>query len=554
MLDKRKSGKPDNEKINNNSQSQSSRLVTIVEESDVELFHDDHKNPYARIKKNDYFACYKVRSRDFKRWLSNKYWNLFRQAANTESINSALNIIEAKACHDGMQYILENRIAYTNGELFYDLGNWKAIKIDISGWEILDYPPILFSKYAHQQEQVTPVIDSERKHKYVLDDLLCLLNIEDRKQQLLFIIALHSLYLPHIPKPIFVLHGGQGTAKTTTSTLIKELVDPSKLKTLRIGNNPAEFIQQASHHYLLCLDNLTTLPPWMSDTLCQIVTGAGFSKRELYTNDEDVIYSFKRALSLNGINLVPSKPDLLDRCLIFELEPIAKNDRIDEEVFWDEFNEMKPKLIGSIFSVLSRAIKIKPNIRLHSKPRMADFAQWGAAISEALGYTKEEFIEAYNANIAIQHIEAVESNPAAKVLLKFIEDRSEWHGSATELYNEFEDIAELLMVDKRNGRYPRDPNWLYRRIVEVKPNLESLGVFVEKDETNRSDGRIISIKTDPKLFILDNHRRNADNVVKDTSNQHDSIDSNFMDMSEEELIEDLKNSLDEMNENEEDED
>ena len=534
---------PENKKKNNKenqTSSQSSQVLTIIEESDIGLFHDQYGEPYIKCKTDVHFEYFKVGSTKFKEWISYTYWTQFRKAINTEALNSAINIIKAKARYEGKEYELQNRVAKQDQSIFYDLGDWTAIKINAHGWERVHEPPILFKTFSHQKKQEIPIQSEDAEIKTIFEDLLFLINVKDSKQKQLFLISLHCLFLPNIPKPIFVLHGDQGTAKTTTSKLIKELLDPSQLSTLSIGNSQNEFMQQADHHYLLCLDNLTSLPVWMSDRLCQLVTGAGFSKRRLYTDDEDVCYNFKGCVMLNGINLVPSKPDLLDRCLIFELEPIAKKDRIDEKIFWNDFNEMKPKVLGAIFSTLSKAKKIHPKIHLESRPRMADFAKWGASIAQALGYSKEEFLEAYNNNIKIQHTEALEANPIARVIMTFMDDKDkiEWIGPATDLYIELDDIAEALKVDKKNKKYPSDPNWLWRRMKEVRPNLESHGIYIEKDDSSRSTGRRIIIrKEDSKSAV------NADMV---SEGQHDTNDTSFLDLPEEEQDRRTKKYIEEL--------
>ena len=530
--------KNNNKTKDNQTNTQSSQILTIIEESDIELFHDQYDEPYIQCKLSDRFEYFKIGSTKFKRWISKEYYNKFGKTINSEALNSAINIIAAKACFDGKNYELENRVAERDKDIFYDLGDWTAIKINAHGWNRIQEPPILFKTFSHQKTQAIPIESEDSEINTIFEDLLLLINVKDSKQKLLFLISFHCLFLPNIPKPIFVLHGGQGTAKTTTSKLIKELLDPSQLSTLTIGNSQSEFMQQADHHYLLGLDNLTSLPVWMSDTLCQLVTGAGFSKRRLYTNDDDIIYSFKRCVSLNGINLVPSKPDLLDRCLIFELEPIAKKDRIDEKVFWNGFNEMKPKVLGAIFSTLSKAIKLHSNIYLESRPRMADFAIWGAAIAEALGYSKEEFLEAYDDNIKIQHIEALEANPIARVIMAFMDDKIEWIGPATDLYVELDDIAESLKVDTKNRKYPSDPNWLWRRMKEVRPNLESHGIYIDKDDSNRSTGR--------RIIIRKEDSKNAVNADMVPEGQHDTNDTSFLDLPEAEQEIRTKKYIDEL--------
>ena len=103
----------------------------------------------------------------------------------------------------------------------YDLGDWRAVKISNNGWEIVPDPPILFRSFSHQKTQVEPLRCSEGEVSEVLDKLSSLINIIDENQKLLFIINLTCCFIPDIPHPIDVLHGDQGTAKTTTSTIKK---------------------------------------------------------------------------------------------------------------------------------------------------------------------------------------------------------------------------------------------------------------------------------------------------------------------------------------------
>jgi hypothetical protein len=54
------------------------------------------------------------------------------------------------------------------------------------------------------------------------------------------------------------------------------------------------------------------------------------TKRELYTDDEDIIYKYKHCLSLNGINTALTESDALDRVLTIELEEINDENRRKE--------------------------------------------------------------------------------------------------------------------------------------------------------------------------------------------------------------------------------
>jgi len=475
--------------------SQAERLVTLIEDEDLTLFHDQMVEPFARFKVQDHYQIYKVRSKHFKWWISKLFWDSEGKIPNSESLNSALRIIEAKARFEGDEYQLHNRVAWHDNAIWYDLGNWHAVRIDKDGWSVVNEPPILFRKYSHQKEQALP-IDGDG---FVLwEELFKFVNISNAEDGLLYVTNLICGLIPDIPHPVDVFVGDQGTAKTTSSRVKKELLDPSELKTLTSPYSMAEFAQLADHHWYIPLDNLTDLRDSLSDALCKAVTGDGFTKRELYSDDDDVIYSFKRCICLNGINMVPTKPDLLDRSLIFELDPIPQTKRIEESTFWKQLNEIKPILLGSIFSTLSKAISGYPKIKLYSKPRMADFARWGCAIAKALGKSEKDFISAYYSNIRTQNKEALDASPVAVAIIEFMNDKPSWEGSPSKLLVELDNVAEILKLDTKEKRYPKDPSWLWRRIKEVRTNLIAVGIIATKDDSRRdSEGRRILIEKIP---------------------------------------------------------
>ena len=84
--------------------------------------------------------------------------------------------------------------------------------------------------------------------------------------------------------------------------------------------------RKLDHNYIAYFDNISKIPEWISDQFCRAVTGSGFSKRQLFTEMRIYVYSFKRALGFNGINLARTKADLLDRCLIIMLERLKRKE------------------------------------------------------------------------------------------------------------------------------------------------------------------------------------------------------------------------------------
>lgn len=486
-------------------------LIEYVKKDGVVLFHDDKHNPFARVPLKDKEVTLSVKDRAFKRWITQRYYESTGTAPGSEAISSALNVIEAMACFDGEEYKLFNRVCWYEGAIWYDLGNWEAVKITANFFEVIETSPILFKTYKHQKPLGTPHLSKTNS----ISKILHFINIKDEKHRLLFLVLLVSYFIPDIPHPILTLHGEKGAAKTTTFKIVKALVDPSTLQILTFPRDNTELIQKLSHHYYAPFDNVTKLSEWQSDALCRAVTGEGFSKRELYTDDEDVIYTFQRGIGLNGINVVATKPDLLDR--------IPKKERKTEGELWQAFNAHKSEIAASIFTVLSKAMAIQPTIKLDELPRMADFTVWGCAIAEALGYQKQEFLDAYYSNIQAQNREALEGSPIGELIIRFMEDRQKWRGGPSGLLNELDAIAEEHKINTKNKSYPKAANVLTRRINEIKTNLLDEGIFFTtgRDEKGR---RFITLEGKDNTDNTDNTDKPTKTQTYATKNLDDTID------------------------------
>lgn len=103
---------------------------------------------------------------------------------------------------------------------------------------------------------------------------------------------------------------------------------------------------------------------WISDVLCRAVTGSGFSKRMLYTDDDDCIYQFKRCVGFNGINIAATKPDILERGLSLHLKRIPENKRRKLRQLWNMYRMIKPQLLGFIFDILVRVLNRLKEVHL----------------------------------------------------------------------------------------------------------------------------------------------------------------------------------------------
>ena len=204
-----------------------------------------------------------------------------------------------------------------------------------------------------------------------------------------------AAFRPQGPYPVLVVHGGHGSAKTTLVRVLRSIVDPNSAP-LRLPPRDVQNVAiAASNSWIVAYDNLSHLPDWLSDALCCVATGLGFATRTLFTDGEESLFQAMRPIVVNGIEEVATRADFLDRALIVHLPPIEPTTVKDEEVFWADVDQGRPRILGALLDIVSQGLKTLPTVKLSSMPRMADFAKWSCAVAPACGWTAAEFLDAY---------------------------------------------------------------------------------------------------------------------------------------------------------------
>ena len=489
-------------------------LMEVANENIEKLFRDQYNEGYATVYIKSHYETIPLASNRFKRLLAKIHYETQNKIANSESINNIVNILQAKAEFGDIQYSLSLRVAEHDEDIYYDLTNEKhqSIKISKNGnWEVIDKTPIPLFKRYNQIPQTLPSAGSfsEEKEQDPLEDFISkLTNIKNKETKLIVKVALISWFIPDIPHIILIVHGGKGSAKSMFLTLIKSIVDPAKPSLFTIHDDKSEFIQQLAHNYLAAYDNLKYNPKWLSDESCKAITGVGQTKRVVYTIDDDKIFEYKHCLMFNGINIAFSEPDVIDRSIPIELSEIKPEYRRTEKEILQEFNKQKPKILKYIFDILAKAITIKKDINIKMLPRMADSAICGEAISQAMGYKENEFLNAYYNNIKFQNAEVIDSNPVAFTIKKLVEhildnrndddgasnsksdsNKTLYIGTPAELLRRLEEITVENKISTYSREWPKDHKWLVRRINLIKANLQQdldISVSIERDSKNTS--------------------------------------------------------------------
>jgi hypothetical protein len=239
------------------------------------------------------------------------------------------------------------------------------------------------------------------------------------------------------PYPILVLSGEQGSAKSTFSALLRALLDPNTAPLRALPREDRDLFIAATNGHVLAFDNVSGLPAWISDTLCRLATGGGFAVRQLYTDQDEVLFDAARPVVLNGIEEIVTRPDLADRAVFLTLEPIPEERRRPEAELWAAFEAERPRILGVLLDAVVEGLKRLPDTRLEKLPRMADFALWATACETAL-WPARTFWLAYcgNRDEAVEGV--IDADPVAAAVRALMAPRTVWTGNASNL------LADLL--------------------------------------------------------------------------------------------------------------
>ena len=447
-----------------------------------QLFHDPLKTAYASIKIGDAESTFPIRSAAFKGWLRRQFYQATGRAPNAQALTDALGVLEARALYDGPTLPVFTRVAESDGRIYLDLGDdtWKAVEIDPDGWRIISKPPVKFIR----RPGMLPL--PEPKPGGSIEALRPFLNLPegeagDQAWRLL-ISWLVAALRPTGPYPVLALHGPQGAAKSTTARVLRALIDPNAAPLRAEPREPRDLMITASNAWACAFDNLTRLPDWLSDALCRLSTGGGFSTRMLYSDNDETILDAVRPVILTGINAVAQNQDLVDRQVLIELPAIDNDGRRQEEaVLWERFKDVQPYILGALLDGVSMALRRMPLMHLDRLPRMADFAKWAAAAEAAWGWADGTFMAAYGENRAGQAMASLEADLVASTLLEFMKDREVWEGTPSELLDA---LTALVPEDKQKIKagnsyvWPRLPNALTRRLRKAQVFLSQAGIRI----------------------------------------------------------------------------
>ena len=328
--------------------------------------------------------------------LAREYFARTGRAATQQALADALLVIEGMA-QDADESPLYLRAAQHEGALWLDLGDstGRAACITADGWTVEESAPVLFKRTTLTGPLPEPV------HGGHISELWRWLNVAEDDRPLVAAALVAALFSDH-PHVVLAIFGEQGTGKTTAVKVLVLMLDPGPVPVRKPPRDADSWVTAAAGSWVVGLDNLSDVLPWLSDSLCRASTGDGDVRRKLYTDGDYAVFAFRRCIVFDAIDVGALAPDLADRTIAITLDLIPDEERLDEETFWPEWAAAHPQLLGALLDLAARVMARLPAVRLSRKPRMADFARILAAVDAELGTSAFDRYIQQAANLAAE--------------------------------------------------------------------------------------------------------------------------------------------------------
>lgn len=408
------------------------------------------------------------------------------------AVESCIETIGAECRTSGITRRVFNRLGTSeDGETMYlDLATPRGELVEIteSGWKVVQTSDVLF---VHPRGQLP--LPLPQGGNTALKALAPLVNAEG-DELVLYVAALFGTLMPSGPYPVLVISGQQGSGKSWATQTFKSIVDPTTTPLRTCPTKADDCAIAASGQHVVAFNNLSKVPPWLSDLLCSLNSGGSHAGRKLYTNYDESRLTVARPIVLNGIVDVATRSDLLDRGVLIRLQPLKGCTTEDDLRGW--FRGLHPFILGGLLDAAVVALRHRhdPEYQLREKPRMADFAQWVVEGEESLGIQKGSFMRAYAENrSSASQIATEEQSELVDALERFLAPQPAWTGSISELYAKMRGQVVANTISRNvPSWFPGNVRVLSDALSRLAPDLErARGIGISRRRSNM--GHIVTL-------------------------------------------------------------
>jgi hypothetical protein len=423
-----------------------------------------------------------------------RFANLFFEKEGTtiggQDVQDAINVVSVKARQDKQDVFV--RMAQKDGNIYLDLANddFDVIEITPGGYfkkKTKDIP-VRFARPKGAKPLPVPTgkPDFSRLKKYV--------NVKD-EDFVLMAGWLVTCFRTDIPLPLLSVGGEQGTGKTGLCKILKKVIDPRYALLTSTPKDERDLVISASNQWIVAFDNMSSIPSWLSDALCRLATGAGYSTRQLHTDAEEAIFNVRRMVLVNGIGDLATRNDLLRRAVQVELDVIPDENRIEELVLEKDFHADLPEILLGLIEVVAAGLKNFKDVSQDFVSTMPDFERWAVACETALGFEPGAFRQRYAGNIENAQAIALDNSIVGTAIRELMADHgpTSWEGQLKILHEElFRTVNE-----SQQREFPKRPQDLRGELTRLKPVMRTFGIEIDPDK-EKSGRRYVVITKNGK--------------------------------------------------------
>jgi hypothetical protein len=280
--------------------------------------------------------------------------------------------------------------------------------------------------------------------------------ITPEHQRKAIIIWMFALAFPDMmpTKPLLIIEGAPGSGKSLSLQLIQWML-LGDVKPLSISKSQEDdFGVLILRNPIALLDNLDSYIEWVADKVCSYTTTGVFTKRKLYSDNEEVVirpHSFIAVASKNPASF--RREDTVDRSIIIRLERRHVFTRARKMI--ESIVEDRPKLLGEYVYYVNEMVKLMregayTEVDVEGEVhRMGDYAALGRIVGQVLGWHPDDVRDLMAGLQSERDTFASEEDPIVEVMHKWISYKPRIgpsnigrEVSAHNLFKEFESIAQ----------------------------------------------------------------------------------------------------------------
>lgn len=438
-----------------------------------------------RLKNNKFEGLVGLKSEAAKMFLRKTYSEAAGKLPNTNTLKELEELLNFEAYNNSKELKPKNRIAHRNKKkkVYLDIGDGECAIVSAQGIKLERRNDTPFIR-GHSFVRLPKPDFSEPKAALKLYSLINVSNDDFP----LCIAWLMAFFMRKGTFPILNLHGEFGSAKTTTLSILKSVIDPTEPLKHPMPVNEKDLVVATSPYFSVAFDNVSAIPKKTSDALCKLVDGSSFVTRKLYTDSDVATISSKSIIGINGIGNSVIRGDLLSRTL--DIEPPYLDTKVSSEAIWDEFKRLHPKILGSLLLAVKHGLKnlYKKQSAPEGLDRLADFCVWTQAW-ETFFFKEGEVLNRLGENREYAQRAPLEAEVIGKYLLEFSKDVERWEGTPTKLLKEMNSLASP--EERLSKSWPKNASYMGRIVENLKPALRAEGVHIHRN--GKQKNRNISI-------------------------------------------------------------